>query len=54
MAWADIVPGSGVTWGNINTAAIYMQDQNGDIMTDQDGEPIVLQEGVDLTDWTNI
>ena len=37
------------TWVTINQPVLYVEAQNGNIVTDQDGEPMVLQEGMGLT-----
>lgn len=57
MAWSDITPPT-TTWAEIpvpNNPAVYLTDQNGNIMTDLNGSPIVIQEGSgNATIWANI
>jgi hypothetical protein len=49
MAWGDIT-GTATAWDDAYKAPVdvYLKDQNGNYMTDQDGELIVIQH-VDTT-----
>jgi hypothetical protein len=52
MAWADItLPDD--SWVDITDAAIFLTDQNGDIMYTQDGNPI-MASGSTSVEWTDI
>ena len=51
--WNTITPDS-ASWADTAYAVKYVKDQNEDIVTDQNGEPMTTHEGMELTDWTNI
>ncbi len=52
MAWGDITLET-TTWVDITDAAIFLTDQNGDIMYTQDGNPI-MASGSTSVEWTDI
>lgn len=54
MSWADVTLETD-TWTDINIPASYVTDQNDDIVTDQNGSPVIAQGDAYIsTEWTTI
>ena len=52
MAWTDVTLETDA-WTDVTNQAIFVKDQNEDIITDQNGSPLIVQTGLS-TEWTTI
>lgn len=54
MSWSDVTLETS-SWADVNIPAQYVVDQNEDIITDQNGSPLVVQGDSSIsTEWTTI